>query len=198
MGLLGAQGKLSANPILSFIATSYTVIIRGIPELVLLLLVFFGGTIVLQNIIGCFIKDFRIDLNPFVTGVLTIGFIYGAFTTEVFRGAFLTIPKGQREAGLANGMTSSQVFWRIILPQVWRYALPGLGNVWMVILKASSLMSVVGVEELARNAQKINGALKQPFTIYLYTALIYLIMTAISNIVLSHLERRVNIGVRRA
>ena len=95
-------------------------------------------------------------------------------------------------------MTDSQVFWRITLPQVWRYALPGLGNVWLVLLKASSLMSVVTVEELARNAQKINGAIKQPFTIYLYAALLYLAMTAVSNIILSYAERRVNIGVRRA
>lgn len=197
MGLIGATGKLSTNRLVHFIADTYTVVIRGIPELVLLLLVFFGGTIILQNILSCFIPDSRIDINPFITGILTIGFIYGAFATEVFRGAFLAIPRGQIEAATAIGMNRLQVFWRIKLPQVWRFALPGLGNVWLVLLKATSLMSVVGVEELARKSQQMNGALKTPFTIYLTAALLYLGLTALSNLLLSYMERRANQGVRR-
>jgi len=196
-GLAGAIGKTSKNPLIHRIADTYTVVIRGIPELVLLLLVFFGGTMVLQKLSARFGGAGIIDLNAFTTGILTLGFIYGAFATEVFRGALLAIPKGQIEAAMSCGMNKRQIFIRIKFPQMLRFAIPGLGNLWLVLLKATSLISVVGLQELTRKAQMANGVLRQPFTIYFVAALIYLAMTALSDVGRHRLEQRANLGVRR-
>lgn len=198
LGLVAAIAKLSKSKALRGVADTYTTVIRGVPELVLLLLVFFGGTILLQKIAAGFGHEGYVEVNAFVAGVLTIGFVYGAFATEVFRGAILAVPKGQIEAAMAAGMNRGLILRRILLPQVWRFALPGLGNVWLVLLKATALMSVVGLDELTRKANIAAGATRQPFTFYLMSALIYVGLTAVSMVVLQHMERRANRGVRRA
>jgi ABC-type arginine transport system permease subunit len=130
--------------------------------------------------------------------VLVIGFIYGAYATETFRGAFQAVPKGQIEAAMACGMNRGQIFWRIRLPQVWRFAIPGLGNVWLVLLKATSLMSVIGVEELTRKADLAKSPTREPFTFFISAAFIYLVFTAISDYGRHWAEKRANVGVRRA
>jgi His/Glu/Gln/Arg/opine family amino acid ABC transporter permease subunit len=130
MGLVGAWGKLSRNPVARTAAATYTTVIRGVPELLLLLIVYYGTPTLIQDVAEGFGHDIIIDVNPFIAGVMTLGFIYGAFSTEVFRGAILAVHKGQIEAAYAAGMSRAQMVRRILLPQVWRFALPGLGNVW--------------------------------------------------------------------
>lgn len=135
LGLLGAWGKLSSSAAARALAGTYTTVVRGVPELLLILLVYYGTPTLIQNLSLRWGHPVIIDLDPFWAGSLTLGFIYGAFATEVFRGAFQSIPHGQIEAARAIGMSRRLAFRRIILPQVWRFALPGLGNVWMVLIK---------------------------------------------------------------
>lgn len=198
MGLVGANAKLSSVKPVRIIGDAYTVIIRGVPELVLLTLIYFGGTRILRTIAETFNPDGRVDINPFMTGVLTIGFIYGAFATEVLRGAILAVPKGQIEAAKACGMNRWQIARRILMPQVWRFAIPGLGNVWLVLLKATALMSVVNLDELTRKTFIAAGATFKHFTFFAVAALIYLALTTASYPVIQWAERRANRGVRRA
>jgi His/Glu/Gln/Arg/opine family amino acid ABC transporter permease subunit len=197
-GLLGAAAKLSKNRVARELGRAYTTIIRGVPDLVWLLLLFFGGTVLVQWLACLLGHDGTIDINAFVTGSVVLSFIYGAYATEAFRGAFLAVPKGQMEAAKACGMSRWLAFRRIELPQVWRFALPGLGNVWLVLLKGTSIISVVNLEELTRKAQLMNGPLKMPFSIYFVAALIYLALTAISETVLKEAERRARLGERSA
>ncbi|MFW5874650.1 MAG: ABC transporter permease, partial [bacterium] len=131
-------------------------------------------------------------------GVLTIGFIYGAFSTEVFRGAYLAVPRGQIEAARACGMSGPLTFRRILLPQMMRFALPGLGNVWMVLIKATALISVIQLPELMRSADIAARNTRKPFTFFLAASLIYLGITIISNIVQQWAEKRAERGIRRA
>jgi arginine/ornithine transport system permease protein len=198
LGVLGALAKLSGSRPLVWVAEVYTILIRGIPDLILMLLIFFGGQVAVNNIMTWLGSDEYIDINPFVAGVLTIGFIYGAYMTETFRGAILAVPAGQLEAARAFGMSRLQVFWRILTPQMIRYALPSFGNNWLVLLKTTALLSVVGLDDMVRKAGLAAGATKQPFTFYMAVALIYLVLTTISVLLLGWAERRYSVGVRRA
>jgi His/Glu/Gln/Arg/opine family amino acid ABC transporter permease subunit len=199
LGLIGSAGKLSRNRVARGFANTYTVIIRGVPELVLMLLIYYGGTVLMQNVASAMSgQDERVDINNFVAGVLVIGFVYGAFSTEVFRGAFQSIPRGQVEAAMASGMNGWQIFHRIKLPQVWRFAIPGLGNVWLVLVKATSITSVIGLTELTRNADVIKQPTHLPFTVFLIAGILYLLFTMLSDAFRSHMERRASLGIRRA
>ena len=198
LGLLGAWGKLSRARAGRWAAGTYTTVIRGVPELLLILLVYYGVPTLIQDIAEGAGYDIIIDINPFVAGVITIGFIYGAFATEVFRGAFLAVPRGQIEAARAHGMGRALTFRRIVLPQMWRFALPGLGNVWMVLIKATALISVIQLEELMRNADVAARATKLPFTFFFVASLFYLGITVVSMVVQRRAEVWANRGVRRA
>ncbi|HEY7688889.1 MAG TPA: ABC transporter permease [Dongiaceae bacterium] len=197
LGMLGAAAKLSRQRAVRELGRAYTTVIRGVPDLVLLLLVFYGGTELVQWVACWFGRDEPVDINAFVTGSLVLGFVYGAYATEVFRGAFQAVPKGQMEAAMACGMSRWVRFRRIQLPQVWRFALPGLGNVWLLLLKATAIISVVGLEELARKADMMTRNVKAPFTVYGLTIAIFLVLTIISEIMLKTAERRAAVGVRR-
>ncbi|MDX1425357.1 MAG: ABC transporter permease subunit, partial [Kiloniellales bacterium] len=148
LGLLGAWGKLATSKVANGFANAYTTLIRGVPELVLMLLLFYGGQQFLNYLGESTGWWGYIEINHFTAGVFTIGFIYGAYMTETFRGAYLAIPSGQIEAGVACGMSGPLVFRRIIWPQLVRYALPSFGNNWLVLLKATALVSVLGLHEL--------------------------------------------------
>jgi len=198
LGLIGAWGKLSGNPVAHAVAATYTTVIRGVPELLLLLIIFYGTPTLVQNIGSSYGYDFIIDFNPFIAGVWTLGFIYGAFATEVFRGAVLAVPVGQMEAARSVGMSHLLAFRRILLPQVWRFALPGLGNVWLVLTKATALVSVIQLDELMRMAFIGVGATKLPFSFYFCAALMYLGITFVSMQGQQRLESWANRGVRRA
>ncbi len=197
LGLAGAAAKLSGRPILVGIATVYTTVIRGIPELVLMLLIFYGGTIGLNNLIEALGSDHYIDVDPFSAGVLTIGFIYGAFMTETFRGAILAIPKGQMEAAWAFGMGRLQTFMRITAPQMVRYALPGFTNNWLVLIKATALVSLIGLQEMTYLAKQASAATRSPFEFFLFTAALFLIYTTLSLVLLRKLNARFSLGTKR-
>lgn len=198
LGIMGALARLSSHAALRGLGTTYATVIRGIPELVLMLLVYYGGTVLLQWLLSLGGGDVRVDLNAFLAGTLVLGFVYGAYATEIFRGAFLVIPKGQVEAAHAYGMTNGQVFFRIKLPQAWRLAIPGLGNLWLTLLKATSITSVIGLTELARQADLIKAPTKMPFTVFFAASLLYLAMTAISDLVRIRAERWASSGFRRS
>ncbi len=195
-GLLGATAKLSNSIILRGIATGYTAFVRGLPELLLLLIVFYGGTLLVQDIWSGLGGESYVDIPPFVAGTFTLAFVFGAYATEVFRGAIMAVPKGQVEAAYAVGMGRFQMFFRVMLPQVWRFALPGLGNLWLVLLKDTSLISVVNLNELMYNSRAAAGKTHEPFTFFVIAALIYLAFTIVSMMVLQYSERRARRGVR--
>jgi histidine transport system permease protein len=197
LGLIGAGAKLSSNRIVSGIATGYTTLIRGVPDLVLMLLIFFSMQIWLNDLTDWLNVD-DININPFFAGVLTIGFIYGAYFTETFRGAFLAVPRGQIEAGTAFGMTRSQIFRRILFPQMMRFALPGIGNNWQVLVKATALVSIIGLADVVKAAEDAGKGTLQLFLFTMIAAGIYLAITTVSNFVLIWLERRYSMGVRKA
>ncbi|MDP3252765.1 MAG: ABC transporter permease [Hydrogenophaga sp.] len=198
LGLLGASAKLSGRPIFVGLATAYTTLVRGIPELVLMLLIFYGGTIGLNKLLEAMGSRATVDINPFLAGMLTIGFIYGAYMTETFRGAILSIPKGQMEAGWAFGMSPLRTFLRITAPQMVRYALPSFTNNWLVLIKATALVSLIGLQEMTYLAKQASAATREPFTYFLFAAALFLIYTTISLWALRWLDRRFSMGVKRA
>ncbi len=198
LGLLGAWGKLTAVVAVRRAADTYTTVVRGVPELVMILLVYYGVPTLIQDLASAAGRELVLDLNPFIAGVATIGFIYGAFATEVFRGAYLAVPRGQIEAARAVGMGPALAFRRILLPQMWRFALPGLGNIWMVLIKATALISVIQLPELMRNADIAARATHQPFTCYFAASLIYLTITILSILLQQRAESWAARGVRRA
>ncbi len=196
LGICGALAKLSRARSLRLIAQIYTTTIRGIPDLVLMLLVFYGGQMFINQLGPMLGYDGYIDINPFIAGVSTIGFIFGAYMTETFRGAILAVNKGQLEAGTAYGMSAFMVFRRITLPQMVRHALPGFGNNWLVLIKTTALVSIIGLNDMVRKAGLAAGATREPFTFYLVVAINYLVITSISIYILKQLERRYSVGVR--
>jgi polar amino acid transport system permease protein len=196
LGLLGAVMKSSRVRPLRAIGDVYSTVFRGIPELVVVLLIYFGSTSVLTAISGWFGGGY-VELDPFTAGTLALGICFGAYATEVFRGALLTIPHGQIEAGQALGLSKTRIFWKLVLPQLWRIALPGLGNLFMVMMKDTALVSVIGLEEIMRKAQVATSVTKQPFTFYFAAAIIYLCITVVATISLQAMEKRANRGIRR-
>ncbi|MEQ9609742.1 MAG: ABC transporter permease [Kiloniellaceae bacterium] len=197
LGLLTASMKLSNSRLGRGVAGTYTTVIRGVPDLVLMLLIFFGGQIQVNNIGAYFGWDY-IDVDAFTAGTLTIGFIFGAYMGETFRGAFMAVPVGLLEAGYAYGMSRRQVFQRVLVPQMMRHALPGLGNNWLVLMKTTALVSVIGLHDLVFRAGQAGGSTRLPFLFYLFVALMFLAFTTVSIWALNWLERRYSVGVRRA
>lgn len=193
IGFLGAGAKLSRWRVLRGVAGAYTTIIRGIPELIILLLLYFGGTVTISALAGHYV-----EVDGFTAGVFALSLVFGGYATEIFRGAILAIPAGQVEAARALGMPPVAMFYKIMLPQIWRFALPGLGNLWLVLLKDTSLISVVGLEELMRKTSISAGATREPFTFYFTAAMLYLAFTIVSAAVLQYAERRVGRGFRSA
>ncbi len=215
LGMLGALAKLSPYKWLKGIATLYTTIIRGIPDLVLMMLIFFGGQILLNNSLysinetlnewftasdpthewTSYLPDY-IDVSPFIAGVLTIGFIFGAYMAETFRGAIMAVDRGELEAAKAYGMSAVLSFRRILLPQMIRHALPGFGNNWLVLLKTTALVSIIGLEDMVRMSSLAAGTTKMPFTFYMAVAIIFLFFTSISTGLLKLVERKFTIHAR--
>ncbi|MDD0843190.1 ABC transporter permease [Pseudomonas sp. Gutcm_11s] len=198
LGLLGASFRLSPVKWLALMGETYATVIRGIPDLVLILLIFYGGQDLVNRIAPLVGYEDYIDINPFIAGVSTLGFIYGAYLSETFRGAFMAIPKGQGEAGMAYGMSPLRVFFRILVPQMIRLAIPGFTNNWLVLIKATALISLVGLQDMMARAKSAGDATREPFTYILLAAAIYLIMTSVSLLVLRYLERRYSVGVKTA
>jgi His/Glu/Gln/Arg/opine family amino acid ABC transporter permease subunit len=187
LGLLGAAGQLSRNKVVHSIATSIISTIRGIPELLVLFIIYFGGTALVTSIVGHYV-----DISSFVSGVIGLAFIFGAYSSQVFRGAFLAVPAGQLQAARALGLSRRQTFKIIQLPQAWRHALPGLGNLWLVLLKDTALVSLIGLADIMNKAQLATSATNKPFLFYLTAAFIYLVLTSVSQIFLKKLHLNAN------
>lgn len=196
LGLLGAWAKLSKSLAGKVLATAYTTLIRGVPDLVLMLLIFFSMQIYLNDLTDLVNMD-PINIDPFAAGVITLGFIYGAYFAETFRGAFLAVPFGQLESATSYGMSEWQIFSRVLFPQMMRHALPGIGNNWQVLLKSTALVSLIGLTDLVKTAQDAGNVTFRVFAFISITGAIYLALTTISNVVLYYLDKRYNVGVRR-
>ena len=194
--MAGASAKLSGSRAARWAADVYTTVIRGMPELVLMLLIFYGGQIAINKLAEAQGWDY-IDIPPFLAGVLTIGFIFGAYLTETFRGAILAVPKGQAEAARAFAMPRMMVLRRIVLPQMVRHAIPGFANNWLIMIKASALVSIIGLDDMVHRAGLAAATTRAPFTFYMAVALIYLLLTSVSIFALSRLEARYSLGVKK-
>lgn len=199
LGLLGASAKLSGSRVLRTVAQGYTVVFRGTPELLVLLLFYFGMALTLTWIARLFDPSVQfVDLPPFWAGSIAIGLIVGAYMTETFRGAFLGVDRGQIEAARALSLKPHQVFWYVRIPQMWRLALPNFGNHMLSIMKDTALVSIIGLEEILFVAKMANSVLHRPFTLYVIVAIIYLAMTTVITWAVGQLEVRANRHVRGA
>ena len=193
LGALAASAKLSGKFVPGAIAHAYTTLVRGIPELVLILLIYFGGQRILNQIGGALDLDY-IDLSKFWDGVISIGFIYGAYLAETFRGAYLAVPRGQGEAAKAIGLAPLATLWTVLLPQIIRFALPGYGNVWLVLVKSTALVSVIGLADVVGLADKAGKATREPFLFFVAVILVFLVITWVSGLALRYAEVRANRG----
>ncbi|MBX8490561.1 ABC transporter permease [Pseudomonas cichorii] len=198
LGLIGVALRLSPLRWLAWLGDLYCTVVRGIPDLVLILLIFYGGQDLINRVAPLLGFDDYIDLNPLLAGIGTLGFIFGAYLSETFRGAFMGIPKGQAEAGMAYGMSRLKVFFRILVPQMIRLAIPGFTNNWLVLTKATALISVVGLQDMMFKAKQAADATREPFTFFLAVAAMYLVITSVSLLALRYLEKRYSVGVKAA
>ena len=196
IGLVGALGRLSGIAAISFAVRGYIVLFRSIPEVIVVLALYFGGSMLWSRFLNAIGYTGYHELDPLIGGIVALGLTFGAYATEIFRGAILAIPKGEIEAARAFGMKRHQRFWRIIWPQMGRFALPGLGNLFLVLIKDTSLLSVIAVQEVMRETRIAIGYTAQPFTFYMAAAFLYLAMTTIALYGLRALERRASIGQR--
>ena len=189
LGVLAASARLYGGFISRKVAAVYTTVIRGIPDLVLMMLIFFGGQVLVNNIGDKLGLDY-IDIDPFIAGVITIGFIFGAYMGETFRGAIMAVPKGEIEAGQAYGLTPMQIFIHITFPGMIRHAIPGFFNNWLVLVKTTALVSVIGLGDMVFNAKVAGDTLREPFTFYVLVGCLFLVITAVSDLGMKWLERR--------
>ena len=195
-GLAGALAALARSRVARLLARTYTTVVRGLPELVLMLAVFYGGQYAV-NLVTERAGWSDLDVPPAVAGTLTIGFIYGAYLAETFRGAFLAVPRGQAEAARAFGYAETRILLHVTVPQMFRHAIPGFANTWLVMIKATALVSLIGLDDMIHRADLAAASTREPFTFYLLAAAIYLALTSLSVAALQWLEARHSLGVRR-
>ena len=186
--------KLSKYKILNLIGNFYTTVIRGVPELLVIYLFFFGGSGAVMYVASIFGYFEYIEINAFITGSFAIGIISGAYSTEVFRGAIQSIDKGQFEASKVLGFNKYIHFFKVIMPQMLRLALPNLSNVWQITLKDTSLISVTGLVEIMRQSYIAAGSTRDPLLFYSFAAVLYLLLTFISMKFLNRLEKNYSRG----
>ncbi|WP_062227566.1 ABC transporter permease [Aureimonas frigidaquae] len=196
IGIAAALAKLSPSRALRWSAALYTSLVRGIPDLVMMLLVFYSLPALLNEALLALDIDAYVEFSPFVAGAATLGIIFGAYMAETFRGALMNIPKGQIEAARAYGLGRFRIFWRIEVPQMTRLALPGFTNNWLVLAKATALVSLLGLQDVMFRARGAAEATGQPFTYYLLAGAFYLALTALSLWVLTRIARRFEAGVK--
>lgn len=196
IGLAGAAAKIGGSRLTRRLAGYYTTFVRSVPDLCMMLLLYFGGQTLLNKLGAATGWWDYIEINSFAAGVITIGFIFGAYMTESFRGAYSSIPRGQFEAAVAIGLTPAQTFRRITFPQLMGYALPSIGVNWMVLLKTTALVSVIGLKDLVFFGVSAGRSTRDPFTFLIAILIIYLILTALSDVILRALEARYTRGRR--
>lgn len=193
LGLVIALMARSQSAAARWFATVYTTVFRGVPELLTLYIIYFGVQIVVQRMLES-IGITGFSIHPFVAGMVALGIVLAAFSSEVWVGALNAIQKGQREAGAALGLSKAQIFRLIVFPQLMRVALPGLGNNWMVLLKETSLVSVITLQDIMFIAQRGSSNTKEPLLFFTAAAVIYLFFSLISWWFFDRLERRSNRG----
>ena len=186
--------KLSKSKFLNLIGNSYTTVIRGVPELLVIYLFFFGGSGAVMYVASIFGYNEYIEINAFITGSFAIGIISGAYSTEVFRGAIQSIDKGQFEASKVLGLKKPVHFFKVIMPQMLRLAIPNLSNVWQITLKDTSLISVTGLVEIMRQSYIAAGSTRDPLFFYSFAAVLYLLLTYFSMQLINNLEARYSRG----
>ncbi len=175
LALAFSAAELSKQRALVWPVATLTTLIRGLPELLVVLFIYFGSTQVLFLITGAYV-----EFSPFACGVLALSLLFASYATQTLRAALNAVPSGQRLAAMALGLGKGHIFFRIVLPQAWRHALPGLGNQWLVLLKDTALVSLIGVNEMMRQAQMASASTYEPFTWYAAAALIYLAISLVS------------------
>ena len=186
--------KISKNKILNFIANFYTTVIRGVPELLVIYLFFFGGSTAVMFVAKIFGYEGYIEINAFIIGAFSIGIISGAYSTEVFRGAYQSIKRGQFEARKVLGLKENLSFFKVILPQMLRLAIPNISNVWQITLKDTSLISVTGLVEIMRQSYIAAGSTRDPLFFYSFAAVLYLFLTFLSLKLFNNLEKHYSKG----
>ena len=186
--------KLSKNKFLNLIGNSYTTVIRGVPELLVIYLFFFGGSGAIMFVASMFGYTEYIEINAFITGSCAIGIISGAYSTEVFRGALQSVDKGQYEASKVLGFKKNIQFVKVIMPQMLRLAIPNLSNVWQITLKDTSLISVTGLVEIMRQSYIAAGSTRDPLFFYSFAAVLYLMLTYLSMKLINRLELKYSRG----
>ncbi len=186
--------KLSNNKFFNLIANCYTTVIRGVPELLVIYLFFFGGSGAVMYVASIFGYNEYIEINAFITGSFAIGIISGAYSTEVFRGAIQSIDKGQFEASKVLGLKKPIHFFKVIMPQMLRLAIPNLSNVWQITLKDTSLISVTGLVEIMRQSYIAAGSTRDPLFFYSFAAVLYLLLTFLSMKLINRLEIKYSKG----
>tara|TARA_B100001175_G_C19463850_1_gene617962 strand:- start:420 stop:1124 length:705 start_codon:yes stop_codon:yes gene_type:complete len=194
IAIFAAWAKLTSSKILKFISSFYTTVIRGIPELLVIYLIFFGGSALVMKISKVFGYNGYIELNALTISVIAIGIISATYSSEVLRAAYLSIPKGQAEAAKSLGLSRWQIFLKILTPQILRHAIPGLGNVWQVTLKDTSLISVTGLVEIMRQTRIASNVEHSPLTFLITAAFLYLFLTTFSGKFFNIIEKRTNKG----
>ncbi|TVQ57038.1 MAG: ABC transporter permease subunit [Rhodobacteraceae bacterium] len=194
LGALAAAAKLGGGALARGTAEVYTTIARGVPDLVMILIVYFGGQRLVSGLAASLGFSGRIDVSVFAAGVVAIGFTYGAYLGETFRGAYRAIPVGQVEAARALGLSRARMTWRIVAPQLARFALPGYANVWQVLVKATAVVSVIGLADIVGLAMRIGRRERDPFTFLLVVMAAYLLITSVSGWAFSRAERRLARG----
>jgi len=197
LGLAGAMGKLNGGPILRGVLEAYTTVGRAIPELILMLLLYYAGPTLLNNLLATMGIN-PIDVNGLLVGIYVLGVVQGAYSTEVLRGAIQAIPSGQIEAAKAYGMSPWQRFARVIVPAMIPNAIPGLANLWLNVTKDSAILAVVGFSELLLETRQAAGSTKAYFMFYCAASLLYLLLSQVSILIFSWIERWQRRGIARA
>jgi polar amino acid transport system permease protein len=193
LGLLGASGKLYGGPVTRDLLTVYTTVVRAVPELVLILILYFIGTDLL-NRASAALGYGTVEISGVVAGIWVLGVVQGAYATEVLRGAIQSVPPGQLDAGRAYGMTPFTLMRRVTLPAMLPHAIPGLANLWLIATKDTALLAIVGFAELTLETKQAAGTTKAYFTFYLAAGLLYLFVTLISTFLFGKLESRARRG----
>ena len=194
IAIFTAWAKLSYSKFLSFIANLYTTVIRGIPELLVIYLIFFGGSSLVMKLAKIFGYNGYIELNALVISIIAIGIISATYTSEVLRAAYLSIPKGQIEAAKSIGLTKFSIVFKVLAPQIIRHAIPGIGNVWQITLKDTSLISVTGLVEIMRQTRIASNVEHSPLTFLITAACLYLFLTSFSSKIFNKIEKNSNKG----
>lgn len=189
IGFFVALAKDSDEPSLRRAGEIYTTIFRGLPELLTLFIVYFGVQIVIRQVARLFVEGADVEINSFVAGMVALGVVFSSYASEVFLSAFKGIPRGQYEGGHAVGLSGFQTMWHVVLPQLIKLALPGLSNLWLILLKDTALVSVIGLADILRQAGIAARVTKEAFLFFSVACLIYLVLAILSSFVLTWIER---------